>query len=165
MTDQPESKASPTPLHRGPAHASPYPMQRLAPAVQLVDLAAQIAEADQQVASRVSAQLQVIADQVKALQAQARRILEQARQDQQLNHARCAFKRIPGRLYHLYRRPDQGLEFSLLSPADWGGQPPQPYVGSYRLEPDYSWTPLEELDRADDSRETVSRLLGRPPEI
>jgi hypothetical protein len=165
MSDDGQTKPPRAVLHRGPAHSAPYPTQRLAPAVDLVDLAAQIAQADQLVATRVSGQLQVIAEQVKSLQAQARRILEQAQQDQQLNHARCAFKRIPGQLYHLYRRPDRSLEFSLLSPDDWGGQPPQPYMGTYRLEADHSWTPFEQLDQADDSRETLTRLLGRRPDI
>lgn len=30
--------------------------------------------------------------------------------------------------------------FSMLSPLEWGGKPPNEYVDSYRLEYDMSWT-------------------------
>ena len=146
-------------LHRGPAHSSPYPVSRLAPGFGLVDLAREIEQADQHVASRLEAQLRVIADQVKALQAQARDILQQAKSDQRLHHARCAFRRIPGHVYHLYREADGTAAFSMLSPDDWGGRPPKPFLGSYRLENDMSWTPAEAIEQPDDSRRLVARLL------
>ena len=145
------------------AHASPYPLSRLAPAVDLVDVAREIAEADAMVSRRVSAKLQVIVEEMRALQAQARKVLEQAREDQRLHRARCAFHRIPGKIYHLYRRSDGALEFSLLSPVDWGERPPHEFLGSYRLESDMSWTPTERLDATDDSREELGRLLDPGP--
>lgn len=149
--------------HPGPAHSSPYPMSRLAPSFGLVDLAREIDQADQMLGARLNAQLAVIADQVRALQGQARRILEQARQEQQLHHARCAFRRIPGHTYHLYRDDDGGLRFSMLSPQDWHGAPPSPFVGSFRLENDMSWTPAADAPGGDDSRQLLSRLLGGDP--
>ncbi len=146
-------------LHQGADHSAPYPVSRLAPHFGLVDLAREIEQADQMVSARLGAQLQVIAEQVKALQAQAREILQQARADQRLHHARCGFRRIPGRVYHLYEEPDGGLAFSMLSPEDWRGRPPRPFVGSYRLENDMTWTPADSTDRPDDSRRLVARLL------
>ena len=151
----------PPQLHDGPDRSSPYPVSRLAPGFGLVDLAHEIEQADQMVSSRLSGQLQVIADQVKALQAQAREILEQARADQRLHHARCAFRRIPGHVYHLYEEADGSLAFSMLSPDDWRGRPPKPFVGSYRLEADMSWTPADAVgERSDDGRQLVARLLA-----
>ncbi|MDJ0740343.1 MAG: DUF2452 domain-containing protein [Gammaproteobacteria bacterium] len=151
----------PPQLHSGAEHSSPYPVSRLAPAFGLADLAREIEHADRMVSGRVGAQLQVIADQVKALQAQARAILERARADQRLHHARCAFRRIPGKTYHLYEEADGGLAFSMLSPDDWGGRPPRPFVGSYRLEADMSWTAADAVAAADDdSRQLVARLLA-----
>ncbi len=147
-------------IHQGADHSAPYPVSRLAPSFGLVDLAREIDQADQMVSNRLGAQLQVIADQVKALQAQARDILEQAREDQRLHHARCAFRRIPGHIYHLYEEADGSLAFSMLSPSDWGGKPPKPFRGSYRLENDMSWTPAERVDEHDDSRALVTRLLA-----
>lgn len=145
--------------HQGGDRSSPYPVSRLAPQVELVDLARQISEADSMVNNRVSAKLKVIADQIKALQTEARAVLEEARQDQDLHHAECQFKRIPGRLYHLYKKSDGKRYFSMLSPDDWNGQSPHTYVNSYRLENDMSWTPLEKLDEDDDSRDLINRLL------
>jgi len=147
-------------IHQGADHSAPYPVSRLAPGFGLVDLAREIEQADEMVSSRLGSQLQIIADQVKALQDQARQILTRAHEDQRLHHARCAFRRIPGHLYHLYEEPDGNLAFSMLSPEDWGGQPPKPFRGSYRLENDMSWTPADALDQPDDSRQLVSRLLG-----
>ncbi len=146
-------------IHPGPAHSSPYPVSRLAPGFGLVDLAQEIEQADQMVGSRVEAQLRVIADQVKSLQAQARDILQQAKHDQRLHHARCAFRRIPGHIYHLYQEGDGTAAFSMLSPNDWNGRPPKPFLGSYRLENDMSWSPAGAAEQADDSRQLVARLL------
>ena len=126
-------------------HASPYPVSRLAPAFGLVDLAREIDQADEMLANRAGTQLKLIADQVKVLQEQARAILQQTQRDQQLHRARCNFQKKPGQLYHLYH--DSGGEplLSMLSPEDWQGNPPNRFMGSFRLESDRSWTPLEQL--------------------
>jgi hypothetical protein len=145
-------------LHRGDARSSPYPVSRLAPAFEAPELAEEIARAESMLSARTGAKLRVIADQIKALQAEARKVLDEAREEQALTHAECAFKRIPGQVYHLYRKAG-GSFFSMLSPADWRGAPPHEYLGSYRLETDYSWTPAEDLDRADDTGEIVAELL------
>ena len=147
-------------LHQGPDHASPYPVSRLAPSFSLVDLAREIEQANAQVATRVSGQLHVIAEQVKALQSQARQILEQARSDRRLHEARCGFRRRPGHVYHVYEEPDGSWSFSMLSPQDWKGQPPRPFVGSFRLEADMSWTSTEKNEQPDDSRQLVTQLLA-----
>jgi len=145
--------------HAGPARSSPYPTHRLAPATELVNLAREISRADTMVNTRVTAKLQVIADQIRALQAEARKVMEEAQADQALHRAHCQFAKIPGRVYHLYRKADGSRYFSMLSPKDWGGAPPDDYAGGYRLEADLSWTPAEQAVAPDDSRELVRRLL------
>jgi len=145
--------------HAGPDHTSPYPVSRLAPAMELVDLAKEIAQADEMLNTKASAKLKVIADQVKALQREAMSVLEEARRDRDLHRAKCHFKRRPGMIYHLYRRSDGGEYFSMLSPQEWGAQPPHEFLGSYRLENDMSWTPAEEADRPDETAALVDRLL------
>jgi hypothetical protein len=146
-------------LHRGDARSSPYPMSRLAPAFQAPELAEEIARAESMLSARTSAKLRVIADQIKALQAEAHKVLDEARDEQALTHAECAFKRIPGKVYHLYRKADGRTYFSMLSPADWHGRPPDAHAGSYRLEADYSWTPAERLGDIDDTGQVVQQLL------
>ncbi|MCG6943117.1 MAG: DUF2452 domain-containing protein [Thiohalocapsa sp.] len=146
-------------LHRGDARSSPYPVSRLAPAFDAPELAAEIARAESMLSARTGAKLRVIADQIKALQAEARKVLDEAREEQALTHAECAFKRIPGRVYHLYRRADGRSFFSMLSPVDWRGAPPHEFLGSYRLEVDYSWTPAEQPDQHDATGALVGELL------
>jgi len=162
MTDQadnPKTKHS-GPNHQGKNNTSPYPVSRLAPHFELVDLARQISEADAKINIRVSAKLKVIADQIKALQAQAQEVLQDAQQDQQLHQAQCNFSRIPGRIYHLYKKPQGDSYFSMLSPEDWQGKTPHEFIASYRLENDMSWT-LAETIQDDDSKELINELLKK----
>lgn len=103
--------------------------------------------------------LQVIVDQIRFLQSQAQEILVRARDDAGLHRAECAFKKKPGTIYHLYRRANDSLYFSMLSPEEWG-TPPHQYRGSYRLEPDMSWTPLEDVAEVDADGAVLDRLLA-----
>lgn len=139
----------------------PYAANRLGPSIDLVDMAHEIATADNMVNTRVSAKLKVIADQIRHLQQEARDILEETQRDQQLHHAECHFKRIPGKTYHLYEKSTGRQYFSMLSPDDWSDTPPHSFVGSFRLENDMSWTALDNINdqQDDDSREIVERLL------
>lgn len=147
--------------HLGPARTSPYPVSRLAPAHDLVDVAREIATADQAIGSVVGGKLEVIARQIRALQDEAQALLSAARRDLELHRAECSFVKRPGSIYHLYRRGDARLYFSMLSPDDWGGAPPHPYEGSYRLESDRSWTPVDEIDAPPERPEDrLRRLLG-----
>ena len=159
MSRSKDSDQNSAPLFQGEDHSAPYPVSRLAPGFGLVDLAREIEQADEQVSARANAQLQVIAAQMKSLQSEALKILQQAQQDQQLNHARCAFTRVPGRTYHLYRRANGELEFSMLAPRDWGGKPPHDYVDSYQLGLDMRWTPIAEIGAGDSNQESVNALL------
>jgi len=134
----------PDPIHQGDARSSPYPTSRLAPAFGLVELANELEKADLVLTSKTNAQLELIAEQIRALQSQAREILEKARDDMDLHSAQCGFRKIPGRTYHLYQNTQGKLQFSMLSPQDWGGNPPQHFIGSFRLEVDMSWTNLED---------------------
>ncbi len=137
-----DEKTSPE-REKPPEHGSPYPVSRLAPPITLIDLAREIAQADRMIATKVDAQLEVIARQIRGLQDEARRILEGANRDKDLHRAECAFQKRAGHVYHLYRKNDGSLYFSILSPTDWH-QPPHIFCGSFRLEADFSWTSLGE---------------------
>jgi hypothetical protein len=152
MSDKPE-------IHQGADRSAPYPVSRLAPAFQMTEISAEVERAESMLSARTGAKLRVIADQIQALQAEARKVLAEAREEQALTRARCAFRRIPGHVYHLYRKAEGEPFFSMLSPEDWRGQPPDEFLGSYRLEVDYSWTPAERSPRADDTGELVRQLL------
>lgn len=129
--------------HLGQASTTPYPASRLAPPIELVDLARQIEGADNLLDISANARLRLIADQIRGLQEEAQRILRDTRRNQQLHHARCSFRRLPGRIYHLYRRTNGELLFMMIGANDWGGTPPHRFIGSYRLENDMSWTAVD----------------------
>lgn len=146
-------------LHEGADHASPYPLSRLAPAYGLVDMARVVEEADRVLGSVAGRELELIAEQIRALQEKAREVLERAQRDALLHRAECRFKKQPGGVYHLYRRDEGHVYFSMLSPTDWGGSPPHAYEGSYRLEADQSFSPQDARPRTDGA-EMVRALLA-----
>lgn len=123
--------------------ATPYPMSRLAPRFDLVDIAAEIQRADATVSMVASSKLELIRKQILALQDEARGILDEAARAAKLHRARCNFRKSPGHVYHLYRRGEDDLYFSMLSPDEWNGKPPHPYEGSYRLENDQTFTRVD----------------------
>ncbi len=143
--------------------SSPYPLSRMSAVHDLVDAAKEIQKADQVIAAVTSERLGAIAEQIRALQDQAREVLARAQRDATLHRAECRFQKVPGQLYHLYRRDRDGsgaLYFSMLSPDDWKGSPPDPYAGTFRLESDATFTPLEEVTARDGRAVTARRLLG-----
>lgn len=150
--------------HRGPAHSSPYGLSRLAPAITLVDVAAEIQRADEMIGTVTASKLDVIAEQIRRLQEQARAILDDAKRDLELHRARCAFPRLVGKTYHLYEKPDGDLYWSMVSPDEWGGAPPHAFRGSYRLEGDQSWTRADDGDATErtsiDARAVLAQLRG-----
>ncbi len=128
---------------RSPAHSSPYPVSRLAPAMELVELARELAEADDMLTVQATAQLRLLAEQMEQLRARARKILAETRENQELHRAECGFAKKPGQTYHLYRKKNSDLVFSLVGPSEWGTGPPFEYVGTYRLELDKTWKKLK----------------------
>jgi len=47
----------------------------------------------------------------------------------------------------------------MLSPTDWGGSTPHAYLGSYRLESDYSWTAADQGPERAAAGDLVNRFL------
>ncbi len=74
-------------------------------------------QADQFTRAVAGSKLSVIAEQVRFLQEQARQVLEEAATSKKLHHTACNFKKIPGKVYYVYRR-DNGKEYmSMISPG------------------------------------------------
>jgi hypothetical protein len=140
--------------------AARYPLSRLSAKHDLVDVAREIQVADATLGGVTVAKLRVIAEQIKHLQAQAAQILDEAKHSSELHRATCNFQRRPGHVYHLYRRNDGSLYWSMLSPEEWG-TPPDAFDGSYRLELDMSWTAVEDVEQRDTIEEPLRKLLGQ----
>jgi len=129
----------------------------------LVALARQLETAHDYTRANVGSRLGVIVDQMRSLQAQAHRVMSEAARDTELHNATCKVLKVPGHVYHLYQRESGEKYLAVLSPEEWGGSPPHPHLGSYRLEADQSWTPLAEVSRRDRDMGVVrdlARSLG-----
>lgn len=129
--------------------------------MDLVNSAREIQKADETIRHHVGSKLSMILEQMRFLQDQAARVLQEAEQDSILHRAKCNFKKRPGKVYHLYRQPSGATYFSMLSAEDWGGNPPDESLGSYRLEADMSWTPAEKIATREQTAAQVGRLLGQ----
>jgi hypothetical protein len=145
------------------ANVSPYPISRMSAVHDLVDVALEIQKADAVIAAVASEKLGLIAEQMRMLQEQSRDVLARAQRDTDLHRAECRFQKVAGQMYHLYRkdRDGSGMQyFSMLSPADWRDAPPDVFLGTFRLEADATFTPLEEVVQRDNRAKAGHKLLG-----
>merc|ERR1712168_752302 len=125
----------------------------------LVALAMQVQNADERTRSVAGSKLSVIAEQIRFLQRQAAAILEETKLNADLNHAACNMVKKPGTAYHLYERDTGQKYLSILSPQEWGASCPHGFLGSYRLEYDMSWTPLDKRKSRDSDEAMVTKIL------
>jgi hypothetical protein len=152
---------APLARYTGPDHAAPYPISRMAPAFDLVDVAKQIQDADALLGTVTTGKLVILAEQIKRLQAEAMAMLEKTKLDAELHRVPCNFEKRPGGVVHLYERANGTRYFSLLAPDEWISKPAQTCLGSYRLESDASFTPLAQAsDREAQVADAVRLLLG-----
>ncbi|KAJ7427379.1 hypothetical protein WISP_07642 [Willisornis vidua] len=126
----------------------------------LVALARQVQQANDFVRANAYSKLTVIAEQIRYLQEQARKVLDEANRDADLNHVACNLVKKPGNIYYLYRRESGQRYFSILSPKEWGTTPHE-FLGAYKLQHDMSWTPFEDIERRDAEITSLEKLLTR----
>ncbi|XP_028920287.1 uncharacterized protein C1orf50 homolog [Ornithorhynchus anatinus] len=134
---------------------------RAADPLDLVELAHQVQKADEFVRANASNRLTAIAEQIRHLQAQARKVLEEARRDADLHHAACSLVKKPGNIYFLYQRESGQRYFSILSPKEWGASCPHDFLGAYKLQHDLSWTPYENVEKREAEISMVEKLLSQ----
>ena len=81
-------------------------------------MAAHVQQADQFTRATAGSKLQVIADQLRHLQEQAKKVLDDARLNALINKTACNFKKVPGSTYYVYKnRKNPDTEFiSMISP-------------------------------------------------
>lgn len=145
MSYEGPSRSAPT-GYEGPTRSAPYALSRMAPSFDLVDAAKEIQKADAQLALMTGGKLEIIANQIRALRAEAERLVARAERDAQLHRAQCRFEKKPGGVYHLYRKGDGELWFSLMAPDEWSVKRDQTFEGTYRLELDMGFTRLDVKD-------------------
>jgi len=153
----------------GVALVNPKNTNKMNDCMDLIALAQQVQTADEFVRANAGSKLSVIAEQMKNLQEQACQILNDAKRDHDLNHVACNVVKKPGTTYHLYCNESTSTRhFSLISPWEWGDKCPHKHLGSYRLELDRSWTPMDwdkNQPLGKDNRAIVESMLGTRLEL
>jgi len=128
----------------------------------LIELAEQIQQCDAAIKSAASSKLRSILEQMRSLQAQAQVVLQEAKRDNQLHHAACNFKKIPGKIYYLYKRANKEATYlSMLSPEEWGSGCPHQFLSAYKMEFDFTWTPFEHIERNEEDNKLVEQLIKK----
>ena len=126
----------------------------------LVELAREVSQANSTIKAGACGKLDIIAQQIRFLQEQARQVLLDASTDELINKAACNFIKKPGKIYHLYKREDGKPYLGMLSPEEWGGFPPHDFVGSYKLEYDMTFTPIEKVKKRKEEMSKVEDLFA-----
>ncbi|XP_036602053.1 uncharacterized protein C1orf50 homolog [Trichosurus vulpecula] len=144
-----------------PGLVSPYRTHRVANPEDLVELAQQVQKADEFIRANATNKLIVIAEQIRHLQTQARKVLEEARKDAELHHVACSVVKKPGNIYYLYKRENGQQYFSIISPKEWGESCPHDCLGAYKLQHDFSWTPFDNIEKQDAEISITDTLLSQ----
>ncbi|XP_072239028.1 uncharacterized protein C1orf50 homolog [Leuresthes tenuis] len=152
-----ESSAAPSGLEL----VSSYQTNRVGDPMDLVALAEQVQKGDDFVKANACNKLTVIADQIRYLQEQARKALEEAKRDADLHHAACNIVKKPGTMYYLYQRPSGQKYFSIISPEEWGLGCPHPFLGAFKLQHDMSWSPVDEMEKRDAEIAIMDKLISQ----
>jgi len=125
----------------------------------LVELASNIQKADQFTRATAGSKLSVIAEQVRFLQQQAQAVLEEANLNAELHHIACNFKKVPGKIYYVYRREESGAKYmSMISPEEWGENCPD-FDAAYKLEHDMTFTPFERIEKRANDEQIIDKIL------
>lgn len=105
--------------------------------------------------------LDVIGEQIKFLQKQAHEILRAATHDSHLHKVPCNFVKVSGQIYHLYKRPTGEKIWSMISPSEFGASCKNEHLGSFRMEVDRSFTPVDQLQEYSENRKFAETLMNR----
>lgn len=135
-------------------------VNRNADPMDLVELARQVQKADEFTKATAGSKLMVIADQIRYLQEQAKKVLEEAKRDAMLHHAACNLVKKPGKVYYLYERESGQKYFSILSPEEWGTSCPHKFIGAFKLEHDMSWTPAEYIEQRSQDFALIDKVMN-----
>lgn len=88
-------------------------------------------------------QLHQIKDQVEKLLAQAQTIHDRIDISEKVYLANCSFEPVMGQTYQLYERSNGTWVLSMVTPEEWGKNPPYYHLASARLLHDHTWEIIE----------------------
>ena len=63
--------------------------------------------------------LKVLFKQMENIKREIEEVVKESIETENLEKIKCNFKKIPGKNYYLYQKPNNELFFSMLSPKEW----------------------------------------------
>ncbi len=124
-------------------HLLPYAHERGGATIRPVDKGKITGLAMSAMYEQTDMQLDQIKAQIELLARQANEIQNRMTISEQIYAAEINIDPIIGRTYHLYNRSNGQPVMSLVSPAEWGPNPPYEFVATMKLLGDHTWDILE----------------------
>lgn len=93
-----------------------------------------------------------IREQIELLARQAKDIQHRVQISEEIYQAEMNFEPIIAKIYFLYRRSTGKSVVSMVSPPEWGKNPPFSYVAKVQLLSDHTWDILEIADDLTDPK-------------
>ena len=88
-------------------------------------------------------QLLQIREQVETLIRQAQEIHDRISLSEKIYKADCGFRPVVGHIYFLYEKKDGSWVLSMISPQEWGKNPPYIYLAKAELLADSTWKVID----------------------
>lgn len=122
---------------------SSIPTRTSDPKISIVDQAKEIEKASEILNLKVNSKLEVILKQIRFLQEEAKKIINEAYNDIELHKVKCSFEKRPDETIYLYKDHNRELFFSRISPQEWGEIIDYEYLGAYKMRIDRSFEKIE----------------------
>jgi hypothetical protein len=96
-------------------------------------------------------QLHQIKEQVETLIRQAQAIHDRISLSEKIYKADCGFKPVIGYIYYLYqKKKDDSWVISMVTPDEWGKNPPYYFIAEVELLADSTWRILDKSENLSD---------------
>ncbi len=129
-------------------HLLAYPHERGGVQIKPVDKGKVKGRAVSAMHEQTNIQLDQIKEQINLLARQAKDIQDRVSISEEIYTAEMNFEPLIGQHYHLYRRSGGNPVLSLVSPAEWGPNPPYEFVATIRMLADHTWEVLVKNEEA-----------------
>lgn len=124
-------------------HLLPYPHERGGATIRPVDKGKIKGLAMTAMYEQTDMQLDQIKAQIELLARQANEIQQRMTVSERIYEAEMSIDPIVSRTYYLYERDNGKNVLSLVSPAEWGRNPPYDYIATVKLLGDHTWEVIE----------------------
>ena len=84
------------------------------------------------------AKLKILFRQFENIKKEIEEVINDSVESQNLESIPCNFKKVPGKTYHLYQKPNQECFFSMLNPNEWKTK--NIFLGSYYYDYDLTFS-------------------------